>query len=167
MGSIARSPVSHCPSQVPAKPKVAARGGGFGFDGSQQPVRGAHRGGRHQVIADQAPIGRGQRGDQLLGRFGQPGVIPGDAGGQRLTGGVEQQGGGAVGVQADTADGRGVRAEVADGRGDAGSPRGRIGPPGPGSPRADGCGTRDRARTVPSGSITTALVADVPTSIPR
>ena len=84
-------------------------GGGLGFDGLQQPVRGAHRGGRHQVIADQALIGRSQRGDELLGRFGQPGVIPGDTGGERLTGRVEQQGGGAVGVQADTADGRGVR----------------------------------------------------------
>src|ERR1700754_4018956 len=39
-------------------------------------------------------------------------------------------------------------------------------PPGP-APRAAGCGTRDRATTVPSEARMTALVADVPTSIPR
>src|SRR6476619_6130465 len=38
--------------------------------------------------------------------------------------------------------------------------------PGP-APRAAGCGTRDRATTVPSEARITALVAEVPTSIPR
>src|SRR3954447_4531442 len=38
--------------------------------------------------------------------------------------------------------------------------------PGP-APRAAGCGTRDRATTVPSEARMTALVAEVPTSIPR
>jgi len=38
--------------------------------------------------------------------------------------------------------------------------------PGP-APRAAGCGTRDRAMTVPSEARITALVAEVPTSIPR
>src|SRR6478609_11828740 len=38
--------------------------------------------------------------------------------------------------------------------------------PGP-APRAAGCGTRDRARTAPSEAMITALVAEVPTSIPR
>src|SRR6478609_6940356 len=38
--------------------------------------------------------------------------------------------------------------------------------PGP-APRAAGCGTRDRARTAPSEARITALVAEVPTSIPR
>src|SRR6476619_881689 len=38
--------------------------------------------------------------------------------------------------------------------------------PGP-APRAAGCGTRDRATTVPSEVRITALVAEVPTSIPR
>ena len=160
--------MSHCPSQVPAKPNGGCGGGGFGFDGLQQPVRGAHRGGGHQVVADQALDRRGVSArDQLCGGFGQSRVIPGDAGGQRLAVGVEQQRGRAVGVQADAADGRGVRGQVADRCGDAGSPCRGIGPPGPDRPRAAGCGTRDRATTVPSEAITTALVADVPTSIPR
>ena len=90
MGSIARSPVSQSPSQVPTKPKVAAPAAAWGSMVAE-PVRGAHRGGRHQPVADQALIGRSQRGDQLGGRFGQPGVIPGDPGGERLTGGVEQK----------------------------------------------------------------------------
>src|SRR3954453_15998715 len=38
--------------------------------------------------------------------------------------------------------------------------------PGP-APRAAGCGTRDRATTVPSEARITAFVAEVPTSIPR
>jgi hypothetical protein len=60
------------------------------LDGLQQSMCGSHRGGRHQVIADQASMVGVQRGDELCGGLGQPGVIPGDAGDQRLAGGVEQ-----------------------------------------------------------------------------
>ena len=78
-------------------------------------------------------MGGVERGDELRGGFGQPGVIPGDARDQRLAGGVEQQGGGAMGVHTDTADAGGVRGQLANGSGDAGPPCRRVGPPGPGS----------------------------------
>ena len=87
------------------------------------------------MIAEQTPMGRLERGDELRGWLGQPGVIPGDARRQRLAGGVEQQGGGAVRVHTDTADCCGVRGQLADRGGDAGSPGRRVGPPGPGSAR--------------------------------